>query len=552
MVYWSDKHTKLLIITLLAIVTLAIYWQVWDFEFTNYDDDVYVENNPIVSAGLTPIGVRWAFTANYQATWQPMVWLSLMLDAEIAKWTEWLGGIELGRKNAGIFHLTNVAFHLVNTLLLFLLLARATGARWRSAFVAALFAVHPLHVESVAWVAERKDVLSTLFWMLATLAYIEHVRLPSPKNYALIIGAFVIGLMSKPMLVTLPITFLLLDYWPLRRWLSAKQRSFFFYEKLPLFFLAAAGCMVAFWAQRGGGAIASLESYPIGVRLANAVVSYMAYLVKTIIPKSLAIPYPHPGNSIPVWQVMLSGFLLFVITAVALLVARSRPYITVGWFWYFVTLVPVIGIVQFGKHAMADRFTYIPLIGVFVIIAWGVPDELRRILRASESERRLNIALAVIGVLAIAALMVPAYIQVGYWRNSITLFSHSTKVTKGNSLAHNNLGNALLARGDAELAIIHFREALKYHPEYTDAAYNLGNALYEIGDVKGAIKQYQEVIKTAPQYTRARNNLGSILAQQGRLDEAIEQFETVLRINPNDQTARQNLENAKLAKSGEL
>lgn len=567
----SEKRTNRLIFVLLILITLAVYWQVWDFEFTNYDDDVYVENNPVVLSGITPTGVRWAFTANYQATWQPMVWLSLMLDAEIAKWTEWLGGIELGRKNAGIFHLTNVILHLANTLLLFVVLSRMTGYRWRSAFVAALFAVHPLHVESVAWVAERKDVLSTLFWMLAILAYTEYIRSPSTKSYTLIVGAFVIGLMSKPMLVTLPLALLLLDWWPMGRHLKhalshasaigkkedvlpsvRSSKTSLLMEKLPLLVIAAVGCVIALWAQRGGGAVASLESYPMGIRLANAAVSYMTYLNKTIIPKSLAIPYPHPGDSLPVWLVILSGFMLFVITAGALLAARSRLYITMGWLWYIVTLVPVIGIVQFGKHAMADRFTYIPLIGIFIIIAWGVPDVLRRMFRTSEDDRRLNIVLSVIGVLTVTALMVPAYIQVGYWRNSITLFSHAIKVTKGNSLAHNNLGNALLARGDAELAVNHFREALKYHPEYTDADYNLGNALYEIGDVEGAIRQYRKVIKAAPQHTRARNNLGSILAQQGKLDEAIEQFEAVLRIDPNNPSARQNLENARLAKSGEL
>lgn len=547
----SEKRTNRLIFVLLILITLAVYWQVWDFEFTNYDDDVYVWDNVYVKAGLMPNTIRWAFTTTHASLYQPLVWISYMIEIDVGKFISLIVGDEIGKENAGIFHLTNVILHLANTLLLFVVLSRMTGYRWRSAFVAALFAVHPLHVESVAWVAERKDVLSTLFWMLAAIAYISFAQHNDKRSYVWLIVFFALGLLSKPMLVTLPVTLLLLDYWPLMRVSKLSARKLVL-EKIPSFALALAIAGATVFAMKSRGSMGSFEAYPIGVRIANSVVAHAFYIANTFWPFDLAVVYPYPGNTLPAWQVIGSAVLLLGVSAAAVLLVKRSPYIIVGWLWYLITLAPVNGLIQQGKNAVTDHFSYIPLIGIFIIIAWGVPDVLRRMFRTSEDDRRLNIVLSVIGVLTVTALMVPAYIQVGYWRNSITLFSHAIKVTKGNSLAHNNLGNALLARGDAELAVNHFREALKYHPEYTDADYNLGNALYEIGDVEGAIRQYRKVIKAAPQHTRARNNLGSILAQQGKLDEAIEQFEAVLRIDPNNPSARQNLENARLAKSGEL
>jgi hypothetical protein len=546
-----DKRINHLIFALLIMITFAIYWQVWDFEFVNYDDDVYVLDNVYVKSGLMPITIKWAFTTTHASLYQPLVWISYMFESDLGKFVSLILGDEIGKNNAGIFHLTNVILHLANTLLLFVLLNRMTGYRWRSAFVAALFAVHPLHVESVAWVAERKDVLSTLFWMLTTLAYVSFALHKSKRSYTLAILFFLLGLLSKPMLVTLPFTLLLFDYWPLMRFPKLSVRRLIL-EKVPMFILALVIAGATIFAMKSRGSLGSFEAYPLGVRIANSIVAHVFYIAKTFWPSDLAVVYPHPGNTLPVWHVIGSAFLLLGISAAALLLFRIRPYLIVGWLWYLITLAPVNGVIQQGKNAVTDHFSYVPLIGIFIMIAWGVPDLLRGILRTSEDNRQINIALSVSGVLAVAALMVPAYIQVGYWRNSITLFSHAIKVTKGNSLAHNNLGNALLEKGDAELAITHFKEALKYHPEYTDAAYNLGNALYELGDIEGAIRQYRKVIKEVPQYTKARNNLGSILAQQGKFDEAIEQFEAVLRIDPNNQTARQNLENAKLEKAGEL
>ena len=554
-----DRRADRLIIGILILLTLAVYWQVWDFELVNFDDDVYIEKNPVVLAGLTSPGVRWALTANYQATWQPLVWLSLMADSEVVKWNDWIGLLDFGKQGARVYHLTNLLMHITNAILLFIVLLRLSGSRWRSAFVAALFALHPLHVESVAWVTERKDVLSGLFWMLAMLFYATYTSSSSMKHYRLALLAFALGLMSKPMLVTLPVVLLLLDYWPLKRspypTLDFQPSTFgprHLFEKFPFLVLSLLASVVAFWAQKGGGAIASLDSYPLGVRLANASVAYVAYLHKMVAPVGLAVLYPHPGSGLPAWQVIVSTLGLVIGTVFSLSIARTRPYVTVGWLWYVITLLPVIGIVQFGKHAMADRFSYIPLIGIFIIIAWGVPDLIGKLINAQPGDRRVAVPSAVLGAVAVLALMIPAYVQVGYWRNSITLFSHAIKVTRGNSLAHNNLGTALLAKGDTERAIRNFRLALKYHPEYLDADYNLGNALYEHGDIPGAIRQYRKVIHIAPKHTSARNNLGSILAQQGKYDEAIEQYSAILDIDPNNEDARQNLEQARSARAEEL
>lgn len=546
-----DRRADRLIIGMLILLTLAIYWQVWNFEFTNYDDDVYVWDNVAVKAGLQPPTIKWAFTTTHASLYQPLVWISYMLENDVGKCIGWIVGDEIGKDNAGLHHLTNVCLHVANSVLLFVLLSAMTGFRWRSAFVAALFAVHPLHVESVAWVAERKDVLSTLFWLLTTLAYVSYVRRGDNRSRLWMLAWFVLGLLSKPMLVMLPVTLILLDYWPLGRFAKLPAKKLV-REKAPLLALALVAGAATVFAMRSHGSMATFGTYPIGVRLANSVVAHAFYLVKTVWPSDLAVVYPYPGDSLPAWQVVGSGAVLLAISAVAVMLARSRPYVLAGWLWYVVTLAPVNGLVQQGKNAVTDHFSYIPLIGIFIIIAWGVPDLLGKLLRVEPGDRRVTVPAAVLGTVAVLALMLPAYVQVGYWRNSITLFSHAVKVTHGNSLAHNNLGNALLAKGDTEGAIRNLRLALKHHPEYLDADYNLGTALYEHGDVPGAIKQYRKVIRIAPKHTSARNNLGSILAQQGRFDEAIEQYSAVLRIDPSSQSARLNLDRARSAKAGEL
>ena len=371
-----------LVCLFLIITTFAVYWQVHNHDFINLDDDLYITENDQVQKGLSRESVVWAFTTTHAANWHPLTWLSHMVD------------FQLYGLNPKGHHLTNVFFHLLNTLLLFFVLQRMTGALWRSGFVAALFALHPLHVESVAWVAERKDVLSTLFWLLTIWAYTWYVERPRRTRYLLTLLTFTLGLMAKPMLVTLPFVLLLLDYWPLGRFqvgqldtaLSApgqaslstrsvwSQTLRLIWEKAPFFALAAASSIVTFLVQKGGGAVRPWERFPITIRIANGLVSYVKYMGKMIWPSDLAVFYPHPGASLPIWQAVAAGLLLLSISIAAIRLAKNHPYLAVGWLWYLGTLVPIIGFVQVGGQALADRYTYVSLIGLFIIIAWGVSD----------------------------------------------------------------------------------------------------------------------------------------------------------------------------------
>jgi len=535
----DSRH--LLVCALLVLITTIVYWQVIGFDLTNFDDNKYILENPAVLAGLSNATVRWAMTANYQANWHPLTWMSLMVDTDVGKLATRLFDVDLGNNNAGVYHFTNLLLHIANTILLYLLLYSLTGSRWRSLFVAALFAVHPLHVESVAWVTERKDVLSTFFWILTTLYYVKYVNRPSSKPYLLMIAAYALGVMAKSMLVSLPLVLLLLDLWPLRRLdLSADRATVkaslhsLVAEKMPLFIIAAISCALTVWAQRAGGAVGSFANYSLQVRAANATVACISYVCKMVWPSNLAILYPHPGNSLPVWEVVGACLLLVAVTVAAIRGARVRPYVMVGWLWYLITLMPVIGLVQVGKQAMADRYTYVPLIGLFIIIAWAVPD-----IAIARSKARA--AVAAIAVVSIAALMVSAHHVTGYWKDSITLFSNAIGVTQGNSLAYNNLGSAYLDVGQPREAEQMFRKALIYHPEYTDAAYNLGNAFRDQGRDDEAMAEYKVVIAACPGYTLAHDNLGILLAQRGKLDAAIAEFRQTLKINPNDAGAQSNL-----------
>ena len=525
-------RSRLLICLLLAAAIVAVYWQVGGFGFTNLDDDEYVTDNAAVRAGLAWHGALWALTARYASNWHPLTWISHMLDCQL-----------FGLSPTG-HHLVNLLFHIANTIFLFLLLARMTGCLWRSAFVAALFGLHPLHVESVAWVAERKDVLSTFFWMLTLGAYLHYTQSPKPARYLLVLLAFALGLMAKPMLVTLPLVLLLLDLWPLGRLAREKggqgdhARSWrkLVWEKIPLFVLAAASSAVTFVVQQGSGAVGSLELYPLGVRAANAIVAYVSYIAKMFWPAHLAVFYSHPGASLPIWQVAGSGLLLVCITVLAIR-ARGRPYLAVGWLWYVVTLVPVIGLVQVGHQAMADRYTYVPLVGVFIIIAWGVPELLA--LRTTEVHRRRLLA-APAGIV-IAALAVCTYSQVGYWHDDVALFGHALKVTSNNALAHNNLGVALAAQGAAEKAVEHYSEALRIEPDYPEAHNNLGAALAKRGRTDQAIAHFTAALRVRPSFAEAHNNLGAALAMQGRIDQAIVHFSAALKANPESADAHCNL-----------
>jgi len=540
----ANKPETYLICALLILATAAVYWQVASFEFVNWDDPLYVRDNPMVQAGLSAGSIYYAFVTPYEANWIPLVWVSYMIDHDV-------GAYLFDSGSPAIHHLGNLGLHVANVVLLLLVFLRLTGSLWRSAVVAALFAVHPLHVESVAWVAERKDVLSTLFWLLTMLAYIHYAKKRTACRYALVVVSLALGLMAKPMLVTLPIVLVLLDYWPLgpRNWVGDKPRAKWatlwerVADKMSLFVLAAAGCAVTLWTQQQAGSLSSTQVYPLGVRVANALVSYADYIAKTLWPRDLAFVYPHPGNSLPIWRVVVSGIVLAGVSALATVSRRRRPYFIVGWLWYVVTLLPVIGFVQVGKQAMADRYTYVPLIGLFVMIVWGLADVLARpgerfALRA----RSLSIgALAVVTALALVA-----HRQVGYWRDSETLCRHAIQVSDANYVAHYALGDAKKDRGDFDGAIRQYRIALKLYPDYVEAHCNLGGLLHLRGKDSEAIRHYQQVLRTHPDYFLAHNNLGLVLLQQGKLDDAIAHFRAALRSAPNCQSVRDNLEDAEM------
>ena len=534
-----NRYAGLLICILLIAITLVVYWQVTGFGLINIDDTVYVTDNPQVCAGLTASSVRWAFTSVYAANWHPLTWLSLMLDYQI-------GGSE-----PSTFHITNLILHILNTLLLFGVLTRMTGCRWRSAFVAALFAVHPLHVESVVWVTERKDVLSTLFMLLAIWAYVRYAERPEIKRYLLVAGAFALGLMAKPMLVTLPLLLLMLDYWPLGRFAiptetKAKkaQRAPWpgwklIYEKLPLFALAATSSVITCIVQKQGSAVKSLDVFPWGVRFANAMVSYAAYIKKTLWPSGLAVYYSHPQYTLPTWQVVASVVLLICVSYAAIRLARTRPYFTVGWLWYVVTLIPVIGLVQVGNQGMADRYTYVPLIGLFIAIAWGVPELLARM--------RRSWLLAIPAVAVVGALMVCTYIQAGYWRDSVPLLEHAIKVTDNNGLAdiaHDALGKAYDDQGRVEEAVEEYREAIRINPDLIQTRLNLGADLANLGRLDEAAEQFQAVLQAHPDNGGALNGMGVICEQQHKPDEAIDYYSRAIQADPTNEGYRANLDAA--------
>jgi len=521
----SAPPRELLWISLGLIVSVVItYWPVQKLGFVRFDDPTYVTENPHVATGLTWSAVRWAFTSGYGANWHPITWLSHMLDIQ-------LYGFE-----AGAHHITSLLVHSATTVLLFGALFRMTGAVWRSAVVAALFGLHPIHVESVAWVAERKDVLSAFFWMLTLLAYASYVRERRSSSYAWVVVAFALGLMSKPMVVTLPFVLLLLDLWPLRRievpvrWTAARALVL---EKTPLFAMSVASSVITFLAQRQGGTVASGVRLPLGERLGNAVTAYVSYIGKAVWPIHLAAYYPYPRVLPTAWVLVCTLFLLAA-SAGAIVAARARPFVLVGWLWYLGTLVPAIGIVQVGTQAMADRYTYIPLIGIFIVVAWGVADLLSR-------WPRWRVPTAVFAVAALLLFATTARVQVRYWESSMTLWKHALAVTTDNYAAHTYYGNALLSRGDINAAIAEYVEAIRIQPDYPEAHNNLGPALASEGKIDDAIKHFNVAIRLRPNYADAHSNLGVALASQGKIDQAIAEYIEALRLDPDHARARGNL-----------
>ena len=510
----------------LVAVTLLVFGRVIRHDFINYDDPTYVTANPHVRGGLTWSNVGWAFTTRHAANWHPLTWLSHMLD------------VQLFGMNPRGHHITSVLLHVANTLLLFAVLRRMTNAVWPSAFVAALFAVHPLHVESVAWVAERKDVLSTLFWMLTMWAYARYAERPGVARYGLALLFFALGLMAKPMLVTLPCVLLLLDFWPLGRVRPGKEDftrtiARLCAEKLPLFALSAASCALTVWAQKAGGAVLSVDALPLPFRIGNAVLSYARYLGRTIWPADLAVFYPHPG-AWPTWQLLGAGLLMLSMTAVAVWRIRRDPYLIVGWFWYLGTLVPVIGIVQVGGQSIADRYSYVPLVGLFVMIGWAGAA-----LAGHFSSFKRFVAFAAGVVVAFTAAF--AWKQTRHWRNSFALFEHALRVTSDNHIAHNNLGIALAERGKLDAAILHFQELVRIKPRFASAHNNLGIALASRGRTSEAIEHFKRAVEINPSFAEAQNNLGVALGNVGRLEEAAFHFSEAVKAAPGFADARYHL-----------
>ena len=555
-----------LVVALLAAATLFVYAQVAGFGFVGLDDDSYVSENPHVMGGPTASNIAWAWTTTTETHWAPLTFMSFMLDAR------------LGGGQPRIFHLTNLALHLLNTLLLFAVLARMTGCFWRSSVVAALFAVHPLHVESVAWITERKDVLSGLFWFLALHAYARYTVGPSVLRYVAVGLAYVLGLLSKSMVVTLPIALLILDFWPLQRaapsraagtgnvgaggrekgkpakraaraaasktakvpastesgsgatpWrLSWRQ---LLVEKIPLLLLAVPIGFIAWRGQTSSGTLGTLEQFPIGMRAANAVVSSATYLWQTVWPAGLAVPYPYWPESLTALRVA-AGLAVFVaISAGALLTARTRPWFLTGWLWYLVTLLPVSGVVQAGAQARADRYTYIPLVGIFVMVVWGVGEAL-----APLFARRPRARFAVLGAAAVlvAVLAAAARIQAATWKSTETLFTRALAMTDRNAVAENGLGLLLLERGQVDAALEHFLRAVTYWPSYAEAHINAAAVLVKQGRYREAADHYAAVDRARAPDVRVLVRLGAALVDAGEAEKAIAPLSRAARLDPGD------------------
>ena len=509
----------------LVVITFAAFSGVLSSSFLNYDDDTYVTANAHVLEGLSGGNFAWALTSTEAANWHPVTWLSHMLD------------VQLYGLDAAKHHRTNLLLHALNAVLLFLLLVRMTGALWRPAFVATLFAIHPLHVESVAWIAERKDVLSTLFWLLTIGAWLRYVESKTATRYALVLTLFALGLASKPMLVTLPFTLLLLDYWPLKRAVLPPLWK----EKLPLFAMSAGSCLVTVIAQRRGGAFETLSGVLLPARVANAAVAYVSYLGKTFWPASLAIFYPYPG-SVPVWPAVGSALLLVGVTVLALRLASRAPFLVFGWLWFLGTLVPVLGLVQVGAQATADRYTYVPLIGVFIAMAWGLAE-------LANTGRSARYAAATLSVASLAALLPVTREQVRNFNDNVSVFEHALAVTSNNFVAHANLGLDSFARGRTDDAIAQYTEALRIKPDFVEAHNNLGLVFRAAGRNAEAVDQFQQALVFGPDSAGAHSNLGDALASTGQVDAAIEHFNRALQLRPDDAVAHLSLATA-LAHSG--
>ena len=529
---FNSNFLELIICLLIIIATLAVYWQIQEHEFINFDDNEYIYENEHVQQGITLEGTIWAFTAYHSNNWHPLTWLSHMLD------------VELFGLNPGWHHLINLFLHITNTLLLYFVLRFMTGSIWKSGFVAALFALHPLHVESVAWASERKDVLSTFFWMLTLLGYFWYVKRPLLVRYVLVGLFFILGLLSKPMVVTLPFVLLLLDYWPLKRLpfesekaIQWRKVSGLLWEKMPFFFFIPISAYFTYSAQTKGGVVKTLELFSLGARISNALVAYVNYILKMFFPFKLAVIYPHPGIY-SWWQIVGAGFFIMLITVFAVRSMKNKPYFITGWLWFLGTLIPVIGLVQVGMQSMADRYTYIPYIGLFIIIAWGVPDLTRRF-------RYKRFWLPITALLILLTFMGITWNQVGYWVNSETLYKHSINITSNNFIFHALLGRALLDEGGrTDEGIEHYFKAVRIYPDYLEAHHNLAIALDDEGRTDEAIYHYLETLRIDPDFSEGYNNLGIAYIHKGDKNSAIACFRKAVQLNSDNILAKINLKNA--------
>lgn len=538
---YFNVRTGFLICLFLVISILIVYWQVRNHTLVNFDDGSYIPNNPHIRSGLNYKGIAWAFSFPGYDYWHPMTWLSHMLDCH-------LYGLKFG-----MHHQVSLILHILNSILLFLVFKKMTGAIWKSAFVAAMFALHPMNVESVAWLAERKNVLSTFFWLLTMLTYIFYAKRPGVLRYLPILFVYSLGLMSKPMLATLPFVLILLDYWPLCRinldhsssnnqktpksdnTKFQKSRTLHLaLEKIPLLILSAAAIFLSSLAVQRLGTVISTASVPVNLRIKNALVSYISYIIKMILPYKLAVYYPYP-QSIPLWQVASAGLSLICISFLVLRAVRSRPYLAVGWLWYIGTLVPVIGLVQAGLWpAIADRFTYVPFIGLFFVVAWGVPDLVVH-------WKYKEIKLAAIAAALFVILAATTYLQVGYWKNSITLFEHAIDATYNNHIAQHKLGEALKLQSKTVAAVKHYSEALRIKPDFFPSYLNVGIILRDEGKLNVAMDYFSKALSLKPHRAEPHFELGITLEKQGDFDAAIRHYREALRIKPDYAKAHNNL-----------
>ena len=540
-VYKNCPRLKFGVCLFLVVIILAAYWQLPCHDFLDFDDNEYITQNFHLYDGFTHESIAWAFSITDITYWHPITWLSHMLD------------FQLFGLNPGMHHLTNLFLHVANALLLFIILNSTTGSLWKSAFVAAIFALHPMNVESVSWASERKNVLSTFFWMLTILTYVRYAERSSSYRYLLILFVFALGLMSKPMLVTLPFVLLLLDYWPLCRFKLAQcdddiqvarqsdnfrfQKFSVFYlalEKIPLLLLSAFTIYLSSLSVQRLGIVISTETVPMNLRIANALISYLSYIKKMIWPLDLIIYYPYP-ESLPIWQTAGAGLLLISASVLVFWVGNTRPYFIVGWLWYLGTLVPVIGLMQAGLWpAIADRFAYVPLIGLFIIITWAVPECLAR-------WQYRKAGLVAIAAALLSTLMTITWIQVGYWSSGIKLFEHVLDVTPDNFVAYQKLGEILADQSKPAEALKYYSEVLRLNPNHVKAHNNIGNILASQGNDKDAIYHYNEVLRINSDYAGAYYNLGKIFANQGKTENAILHFQKALQKDPDMTQALYNL-----------